>query len=358
MDPDTEVDVDMSPYLIRYKSGRVRRLMGTSKVAAGTDAATGVTSKDVVVDATFGLAARLYIPSDALTTSGARLPILVYFHGGAFSIHSAFSATHSRFLNALVSASRAVAHPLPAAYDDAWAALRWAVSRTEEPWLSAHADVARLFVAGDSAGANMAHQVTLRLGGLPGGARIERIALLHPYFRGKELVPSEGTDPRSSDRQWAFVCAGRYGMDHPFVNPLAMTAAEWASLGCRRVLVAVAELDTMSERGRRYVEALRGSAWAGEEAVLYVTQGEGHVFFLRNFKESDRAMQDMITAVASFLASSTAGGWLSPSVRSLGCPQLLMLSFRSSSSINEVNWSVFCLHFQASLSGGFMDTIT
>jgi acetyl esterase/lipase len=90
MDPDTEVDYDMSLYLIRYKSGRVHRLMGTRRVDAGTDAATGVTSTDVVIDVGTGLAARLYIPSDVLGTS-TKLPLLVYFHGGAFAMNSAFS---------------------------------------------------------------------------------------------------------------------------------------------------------------------------------------------------------------------------------------------------------------------------
>ncbi|CAO2169397.1 unnamed protein product [Urochloa humidicola] len=342
MDPDTEVDIDLSPFLIRYKSGRVRRLIGSNRVDAGKDAATGVTSKDVAIDAAGGgdgLAARLFVPTGVLGTS-TRLPLLVFFHGGAFALHSAFSGAHTRLLNALVSAARVVAvsveyrlapeHPVPAAYNDAWAALRWAVaascpaagSAPEEPWLSAHGDVARLFVAGDSAGANMAHHVALRAGrgvssggggGLPGGARIEGIALLHPYFRGRELVPSEGKDPRSPDREkaerwWAFVCAGRYGFDHPFINPLAMPAAEWAALGCRRVLVTVAELDTVSDRGRRYVEALRRSgAWGGEEAVLYETRGEGHVFFLRKSDGRDRAKEEMIAAVATFfMASSSA----------------------------------------------------
>ncbi|CAO2207016.1 unnamed protein product [Urochloa humidicola] len=201
MDPDAEVDFDFSPFLIRYKSGRVRRLMGTSRVAAGADAATGVTSRDVSINAA-GLAARLYIPTDVLNNKpGEKLPVLVYFHGGAFAVHSAFSAPHFRFLNALVSAARVVAvsvdyrlapeHPVPAAYDDAWAALRWAAvastraagsdSDLDDPWLSAHGDAARLFVAGDSAGANIAHNVALRSAGgggdLPGCARIEGMVL-------------------------------------------------------------------------------------------------------------------------------------------------------------------------------------
>ncbi|KAJ1268851.1 hypothetical protein BS78_07G165000 [Paspalum vaginatum] len=330
MDPDAEVDFDMSPFLVRYKSGRVHRLMGTSRVAAGEDATTGVTSKDVAIDAGTGLAARLYIPTDALGVRGGhepeKLPLLVYFHGGAFVVQSAFSGAHAPFLNALVSAARVVAvsvdyrlapeHPVPAAYDDAWAALRWAVescgaevSSGQEPWLAAHGDAARVFVAGDSAGANIAHNVTLRAGGvgggLPGSARIEGMVLLHPYFRGTELVPSESAAAawslEKAEQLWGFICAGRYGIDHPFINPLVMPAPEWAALGCRRALVTVAEHDTLRDRGRRYVEALRGSAWAGEEAVLYETQGEDHVYFIHKSGSSgDKAAEEM-AAVAAFI---------------------------------------------------------
>lgn len=194
-------------------------------------------------------------------------------------------------------------------------------SSGQEPWLAEHGDPARLFVAGDSTGGNIAHNVAMRAGrsGLPGGTRIEGMVLLHPYLCGKELVPSEGAEPRRSleteERWWAFVCAGRYGIDHPFINPLAMPATEWVSLGCRRAKVTVAELDRMRDRGRRYVEALRASAWAGDEAVLYEDQCERHVFFLSKSDGSGK-MKQMIAAIASFMASSNAQAL---SVRSLGC---------------------------------------
>jgi acetyl esterase/lipase len=327
MNPDTEVDFDFSPLLIRYKSGRVHRLMGTARVDGGTDAVTGVTSKDVVIDAqSGGLAARLYLPGGVPRCE--KLPVVVYFHGGGFVVHSAFSRVHSRFLNALVAAAGVVAvsvdyrlapeHPLPAAYDDAWAALRWTVASCSasggpEPWLAEHGDAARIFVAGDSAGANIAHNVTMRAGkdGLPGGARIEGMVLLHPFFRGGELVPSERADPelpRRAEKSWGFMCAGRYGIDHPFINPLSTPAEEWAALGCRRALVTVGELDTMRDRARMYVEALRGSAWEGEEAALYETGGEGHVYFLEEAAAAaggDKAEAEL-DAVVSFIKRSSA----------------------------------------------------
>ncbi|RLN04018.1 tuliposide A-converting enzyme 1, chloroplastic-like [Panicum miliaceum] len=130
------------------------------------------------------------------------------------------------------------------------------------------------------------------------------MVLPHPYFRGKELVPSEGTDPnflRREERTWGFVSGGRYGMDHPFINPLALPAAEWAKLGCRRALVTVAELDAMRDRGRRYVEAPRGSAWAGVEAALYETEGERHVYFIdKSAGAGEKAKREM-AAVVSFI---------------------------------------------------------
>ncbi|OEL20948.1 hypothetical protein BAE44_0018035 [Dichanthelium oligosanthes] len=130
------------------------------------------------------------------------------------------------------------------------------------------------------------------------------MVLLHPFFRGKELVPSEGTDPRflqRAERNWGFVTGGRYGLDHPFINPLALPREEWAKLGCRRALVTVADLDTMRDRGRRYVEALRGCEWAGEEAILYETEGEGHVYFIDKSGGAGEKAKKEMAAVVSFI---------------------------------------------------------
>ena len=152
------------------------------------------------------------------------------------------------------------------------------------PWLSRHADPARLFLAGD----NIAHNVALRAGreGLgDGGAAattIRGLALLDPHFWGKRPVPSETTDEdtrRWHERTWSFVCGGRYGIDDPVINPVAMPREEWRRLPCTRVLVTVAGLDMLSARGRAYVHALRASGWPGE-AELYETPGEYHVYFL------------------------------------------------------------------------------
>jgi acetyl esterase/lipase len=293
------VAFDFSPFLVKYKSGCIHRMDGTARVPAGVDEATGVTSKDVVIDHATGLSARMYLPPTA-ATGGERekkddLPVLVFYHGGAFVIMSPFEPKYHAYLNSLVAKARVVAvsvdyrlapeHPLPAAYDDSWAALKWAVRNAgagPEPWLRDRGNLSRLYLAGDSAGANIAHNMAMRAGNESGGANITGILLLDPYFWGKRPVGAETTDPatrRQYEVTWSFVCGGRYGIDDPRIDPLAAPPAELRRLGCSRVAVTVSGLDDFEARGKAYGAALNGSGWGGE-VVQYETAGERHVYFL------------------------------------------------------------------------------
>ncbi|CAO2188584.1 unnamed protein product [Urochloa humidicola] len=316
-DPNMEVKFDFSPFLIQYKSGRVQRFMGTSFIPPSLDARTGVASKDVIVDQATGLKARIYRPSRGAVIGGGgkRLPVLVYFHGGAFVVESAFDPVYHGYLNALTAKANVIAvsvnyrlapeHPLPAAYDDAWAALQWVVENARhggEPWLAKHGDVSRLFLAGDSAGGNIAHNLAMRAGqqhqsfltgsGGGGAARmtIKGVALLDPYFLGQYVSPG-------AERAWGFICAGRYGTGHPYVNP----ASAWRSLPPARVLMTVSGNDRLGPFQRGYVDALRASGWRGD-ARLYVTPGEGHCYFLNNLN-SPKAAAHMAT-LAAFINGS------------------------------------------------------
>ncbi|GJN33768.1 hypothetical protein PR202_gb22391 [Eleusine coracana subsp. coracana] len=298
---DSIVAFDFSPYLILYKSGRVQRLSGTSRVPPGVDEDTGVTSKDVVIDNSTGLAARMYLPPPP---SGGKkkkdlekLPVLAFFHGGAFVIESAFTPVYHDYLNAVAAKARVVAvsveyrlapeHRLPTAYEDSWQALNWVASKHSgsgsDPWLRDRGNLSRLFLAGDSAGANIAHNMAMRAGEEEGGGlAIAGVLLLDPYFWGKKPVPGETTDPatrREYETTWSFICDGRYGIDDPLVDPLSMPAAEWRRVAGSRVAVTVSGRDNFRPRGLAYAAALNGSGWGGEVEV-YETAGEAHVYFL------------------------------------------------------------------------------
>ncbi|KAL6861241.1 hypothetical protein ACP4OV_016941 [Aristida adscensionis] len=324
-DADTVV-FDFRPYVLVYKSGRVKRFHGTDTVPPGVDALTGVASKNVA--GAGGVGARLYLPPKSRRKGGRgrkkkkKLPVLLYFHGGAFVIESPYSPLYHAFLNILVAKAAVVAvsvdyrlapeHPLPAAYDDAWAALQWTLSSClsgPEPWLAEHGDATRVFLAGDSAGGNIAHNLAVRAGAerppLDGGG-IAGVVLLNPYFWGKAPVPGEPGEPSARaglEKTWALVCGGRYGVDDPHVNPLAAPAALRGMAG-ERVLVTVAGRDGFRGRGAAYAAALRSCGWRGEVEV-YVTEGEAHVHFVGN-PRSEKAQRET-DRVAQFIAGRARG---------------------------------------------------
>ena len=171
MEPDADELVFDSSYLRIYKNGKVDRLHRPPLLAAGVDDATGVVSKDVVLDAGTGLFVRVFLPKVQDQETGKKLPVLVYFHGGGFIIESADSATYHNYLNSVAAAAGVLVvsvnyrlapeNPLPAGYDDSWAALQWAVS-AQDDWIAEHGDTERVFVAGDSAGGNIVHEMLLR----------------------------------------------------------------------------------------------------------------------------------------------------------------------------------------------------
>ncbi|KAJ1700627.1 hypothetical protein LUZ63_000406 [Rhynchospora breviuscula] len=313
MDPDTELQYEFPGSFRYYKSGRVERLDGTEVVPTGTDPTTGVISKDITIDQSTGLSARLYFPSGI--NSDKKVPIILFIHGGAFIIHTAGSPAYHRYCNLLSSNAKSVVvsvsyrlapeHRVPVAYDDTWESLKWVVLNCRsgpEPWLAKHGDLNRIFLAGDSAGANIAHNIAVRFAeeGIDGCPKLKGVLLLNPYFWGKDPIGNEKTDPGLQawmEETWSFICGGKYDMNHKFVHPMGSQEV-FAKLGCERVMVTVAELDLFVERGKAYAEALKKSGWDGE-VVLYETPGEEHVYFLTKFDE-EKAVEEM-EAMAAFI---------------------------------------------------------
>ncbi|KAK3131936.1 hypothetical protein QOZ80_6AG0513580 [Eleusine coracana subsp. coracana] len=317
---DREVAVELLPFIRLYKSGRIERLIGNDTVPASLDAATGVDSKDVTIDPTTNLSVRLYLPTSAISAK-EKLPIVVYFHGGGFMVESAASVGYHRYLTALAAGAHAVAvsvdyrrvpeHRLPAAYDDSWAALKWAVASAadgggaaHEPWLAAHGDASRVYLAGDSAGANIAHNVAMRAAaeGLPSPrAAIKGVMLIHPYFWDASNTMGAQLEDRIR-REWKFMTGDDDArVDDPRLAPTSAAAPSLALMPTERVLVAMAGEDFLAPKGRAYYAALVASGWRGE-AELVDTPGEDHVFHL--LQPGMEAAAEMMDRVTAFIARS------------------------------------------------------
>ncbi|KAL4310320.1 hypothetical protein GQ457_01G026390 [Hibiscus cannabinus] len=311
---DSEVLIEFPGLITVYKDGRVERLIGTDFVPPSTHPQTGVSSKDVIIIPESNVSARLFLPK--LTNPNQKLPLLVYFHGVAFCVSSPFTSQFSNYLNALVAEANVIAvsvnyrnapeHPLPAAYEDSWAALQWVVSHCNrqgpEPWLNDHADFERVFLGGESSGANIVHNLAMVAGDPEFSLNVDilGIALVHPYFWGSEPIGSEALHPEAKaglDKLWAFVCPENPENDDPRVNPESIDGPSMVGLGCTRVLVCVAEKDVLRERGRLYYEALGRSGWMGVVEIME-TDEVGHGFQLNDL-ESDKA-KDLITRLAAF----------------------------------------------------------
>ncbi|KAM0896093.1 hypothetical protein ACQ4PT_023395 [Festuca glaucescens] len=283
MDPSSEIEYEMPGFIRVHKGGLVERLYGTDTVppTPSGDPANGVASKGVVLDTIANISARLYLPADAAAEPGKKLPVVIFLHGGAFFIHSTASPIYHRYAASLAAAVPAVVvsveyrlapeHPLPAAYDDAFAALKAVVAAcspegTAEPWLAAHGDTSRIVLAGDSAGGNIAHNTAMRLRKerIDGyGDEVSGIALLHSFFWGTQLVGDEVAHRGDMDRTLDVISGSKYGPDHPYINPAA-SPEEWRQLGSGRVLVTTAELCLFVERARAYAEGIKACGWEGE----------------------------------------------------------------------------------------------
>ena len=120
------------------------------------------------------LLARAYRPLAA--DAGARLPLMLYFHGGGWCVGSV--DTHDVFCRELCNAAGvsvlsvdyrlAPEDPFPAAVDDAWLAYRWALMHASD----IDCDSGCLILGGDSAGGTLALATALwaRDSGLPAPA--------------------------------------------------------------------------------------------------------------------------------------------------------------------------------------------
>jgi acetyl esterase/lipase len=184
MDPTSHADPDMKAVLDTFKSldpkpiedctvsearaqptlaDAVEKLMSdpafSSRPALELEA---VRTEDIVIaGAVGGNPARVYTPQ-----GDGPFPVILYFHGGGFVI--ADLDTYDATPRSIAAQSKAIVvsahyrqapeHRLPAAHDDAFAAWQWLLDNAA----SLGGDPAKLAVMGESAGGNLAINVSIR----------------------------------------------------------------------------------------------------------------------------------------------------------------------------------------------------
>lgn len=194
----------LSYNLLRRPDGTFNRHLAEfldRKVPANSNPVDGVVSFDVIIDRETSLLSRIYHPDDAnlsplnivdpeRAVSQEVLPVIVFFHGGSFAHSSSNSGIYDILCRRLVGICKAVVvsvnyrrapeNRYPCAYDDGWTALRWVNSRS---WLKSTRDSnVHIYLAGDSSGGNIVHNVALRAA--ESGINVLGNILLNPMFGG------------------------------------------------------------------------------------------------------------------------------------------------------------------------------
>ncbi|KAL7617981.1 hypothetical protein Lser_V15G03566 [Lactuca serriola] len=280
--------------LVIHSDGRYERPIRNDTSPAGTDTLTGVHSKDVVISHESKVFVRIYIPKTI--NPNQKLPTLIYYHGGAFVSDSAASSTYHKTLNLITTESNVIIvsvnyrlapeYPIPIAYEDSWEAIKWVASHVrgngQESWLNDHSDLQNVFLAGDSAGANIAHNMAIRVGlSHENVFNVSGVIMVHPYFGGEDPIGAESTKfkraKESMDKLWLLANPSGNGSDDPLFNPSMDPYI--SAFGSSKILVCVAENDIVRERGLNYKKVMETSGWKGK-VELMESIGEKHIFFL------------------------------------------------------------------------------
>uniref|UniRef100_A0A0D6QU55 Alpha/beta hydrolase fold-3 domain-containing protein n=1 Tax=Araucaria cunninghamii TaxID=56994 RepID=A0A0D6QU55_ARACU len=324
---DSEIVADAFPFFRIFKDGRVVRFMGTDTVSPSREGP--VASKDVKLDAEAGLFVRVYLPT--LHDNAQNVPVIVYIHGGGFAIESASSPTYHNYLNLLAEEANVICvsveyrrvpeHRLPVAYDDCFAALQWLSRQAQtqqsppesegegfqaEEWLLRHADFSSCFLAGDSAGANIVHEMGIRAGedGRDWGPLgFAGAFLIHPFFCGEEAIGSELSPEAEVFKKTGDALLGAClppgeDKDYPPFNPVGPRSPSLAKLVFPQLLVIVAGKDGLKDRVILYYEAL---IKAGKVAHLMIAETETHVFHLRDLRCANATQ--MMKRISDFIHS-------------------------------------------------------
>ncbi|MDT7693685.1 MAG: acetyl esterase [Pseudonocardiales bacterium] len=248
------------------------------------------------------------IPVRVYTPAGeGPLPVVVYFHGGGWVIGDLEVVDQP--CRQLASAAGAIVvsvdyrlapeHRYPAAFDDSYAATVWVGAHAAE----IGGDPARLAVAGDSAGGNLAAAVALAARDR-GGPELAAQLLIYPvtdfnFGTASYQDNREGYLLTKGSMQWFWAhYLGAQDLDKdPYACPLRADSL----VGLPPAYVATSEYDPLRDEGEAYARRL-------EEAGVAVTakrfDGMLHGFFwmLAAVPSAAGVLDDMVGVLRKALA--------------------------------------------------------
>ncbi|XP_007015630.2 PREDICTED: probable carboxylesterase 15 [Theobroma cacao] len=256
--------------------------------------------KDILFDPVHNLQLRLYKPA---SSSSAKLPIFYYIHGGGFCIGSRAWPNCQNYCFRLSSELQAAVispdyrlapeNRLPAAIEDGFMTVKWlqaqALAENPDPWLTDVGDFSRVFICGDSAGGNIAHNLAVQLGAGSSDlapVRVRGYVLLAPFFGGTVRTRSEAEGPKDAflnweliDRFWRLSIPIGDTTDHPLINPFGPVSRSLEHLNLDPILVVVGGSDLLKDRAEEYAKRLKD--W-GKKIDYVEFEGQQHGFFTIN----------------------------------------------------------------------------
>ncbi|KAF3793542.1 putative carboxylesterase 17 [Nymphaea thermarum] len=285
----------------------------------------GVACRDVLINKMTGVKVRIYLACSGREPL-AKSPLLFYFHPGGFCLGSTSLVEIHNFLQSLCKTARAMVvsvdyrrspeHRLPAAYDDCVDAISW-VAKEEDEWISNYADLTKCFICGDSSGGNIVHQIIIQMASPAAKLRpkllIRGYVLIQPFFGSEtkteyELSCIEQGEPYvmlSSwyDMFWELSLPEGADRDSPFCNPWVGSMGHVKPGAAAAMLVAVAELDLLRERGLSYAELARTQMNIKDVEVV-VAEGQHHGYHLLQLGSPQSDL--LINRIALFIDAHSA----------------------------------------------------
>ena len=243
------------------------------------------------------LKARLYVPSSS--PGDDKLPVLLYLHGGGFTIGSL--DTHDSLCRQLALRSGAAVlsldyrlapeHRFPAAVDDCWAVMRWLFAAADTLGL----DATRIAVGGDSAGGTLAAVCALHARDLD--LKLALQLLITPGAAAHADTPShrqfaEGYLLDAASIAWFF---------NHYIDVAQRSDWRFAPLnaddhsGLAPACVVLAEHDPLVDEGIAYADLLRA---AGGQVTLELFRGVTH-----DFIKMGRSIPEALTAMDACAAA-------------------------------------------------------